>query len=442
MLFLALLRRSRPKLSRRATSAFFAPAFALLLATCSISFAAPDATFLDALAELKRARAEIEGVPTSSAVIGTMNDKFFQRVPLASLDPEEIAELIRYNTFAYSEASPARAAQLAAQLAPTSSHPDVTGALAAALRVQLSRTAGITGTERAQWVAAAVQHPAFDALLNGDFGDIALDTALIAGMADPTYRDTVAAIAGKLDPAFPAAADRVSRYWTKIEAAIPEGERRQLLRGQLAAYLAAVLDRADPWLTPQRKSRLEANLAQLNSAAARGESLTGKAAPELHFLWTSEANAKTLSDLRGKIVVLDFWATWCGACVKAFPEVAKLAERYRGSDVVLLGVTSFQGAIDGLGGKAIDCRGDPEKEMRLMPDYMKAWHISWPVVISREPVINADFNIRGIPTTIVIAPDGTIRQSIEGFNETALITQIDALAQEFHLRGAVNNSQK
>ena len=70
--------------------------------------------------------------------------------------------------------------------------------------------------------------------------------------------------------------------------------------------------------------------------------LIGGEAPELGFLWTSQGNYRKLSDLRGKIVVVDFWATWCGPCVRAFPNVRKLQERYKDYDVVIIGVTSVQ----------------------------------------------------------------------------------------------------
>jgi thiol-disulfide isomerase/thioredoxin len=145
----------------------------------------------------------------------------------------------------------------------------------------------------------------------------------------------------------------------------------------------------------------------------------------------------SLADLRGKVVLLDFWATWCGNCAAQFPKVAKLTEHYRGADVVVVGVTSLQGAMHGLG-KAIDCRGDSEKEMQLMPVFMKAKNITWPVVVSRENVFNPDYGIDGIPNVVIIAPDGTVRHQTRGDGDQApLMQQIDALLREFKLKPAV-----
>ena len=47
----------------------------------------------------------------------------------------------------------------------------------------------------------------------------------------------------------------------------------------------------------------------------------------------------TVADYRGKILVLNFWASWCGPCVEELPSLNKLAERYRGKDVHILGVS-------------------------------------------------------------------------------------------------------
>ena len=50
--------------------------------------------------------------------------------------------------------------------------------------------------------------------------------------------------------------------------------------------------------------------------------------------------------MKGNVVVVDFWATWCGPCVGSFPQVKELVEYYKGYNVTVLGLTSPQGAVN------------------------------------------------------------------------------------------------
>lgn len=146
-------------------------------------------------------------------------------------------------------------------------------------------------------------------------------------------------------------------------------------------------------------------------AAAAQQALVGQPAPELHFKWSNRAGLTKLSELKGKVVVLDFWATWCGPCVASFPNVRELAAQYQGTDVVIVGVTSLQGAVMGLEPARIDTKDDPKKEFALMTDYIKAKNITWTIAFSDEPVFNPAYGITGIPHMAIIAPDGTVRHT-------------------------------
>ena len=163
--------------------------------------------------------------------------------------------------------------------------------------------------------------------------------------------------------------------------------------------------------------------------------LPGKSAPELHFLWSSPAGFTTLSALKGKVVVIDFWATWCGPCLRAFPQVREHAAHFKDAAVVFLGVTSIQGRVSNLEPKRIDTKGDPARELALMPRFMAAKDMTWPVAFSQENVFNPDYGISGIPFVAIIAPDGTVRYA--GLNpgdpRADIGGKIAALLKEFHL---------
>jgi len=181
--------------------------------------------------------------------------------------------------------------------------------------------------------------------------------------------------------------------------------------------------------------RVLAMLDRAVKAKAAQASLIGSPAPELNFKWSSREGLSKLSDLRGRVVVLDFWATWCGPCIASFPKVREHVNHFQGLPVSIIGVTSLQGRVMGLEAKPIITKDDPDREMALMSDFMKAKDMTWDVVFSEQEVFNPDYGIQGIPYVAIIAPDGTVRHAgLHPGDEAADITgKITAILKEFNL---------
>ncbi len=178
-----------------------------------------------------------------------------------------------------------------------------------------------------------------------------------------------------------------------------------------------------------------ARMEEENATEARLANLVGSAAPELDFTWSTHSGLTKLADLRGKVVVLDFWATWCGPCVRSFPMVKELTDHYADSAVEVVGVTSLQGQVHGLSASPIDTKDDAAKEHALMTDYIAAKDINWTIGFTSQKVFNEDYGISGIPHMAIIAPDGTLRHNdlhpaMPHAEKQALI---DAILKEFNL---------
>lgn len=186
--------------------------------------------------------------------------------------------------------------------------------------------------------------------------------------------------------------------------------------------------------------RILAQLAATEKAEQAKAALVGQPAPDLTFKWASRDGLATLSGLKGKVVILDFWATWCGPCVSSFPQVRELTKHYEGLDVEVIGVTSLQGRVLGLEAQPINTEGAPDREMELMKDYIKAKDITWTIAFSEQEVFNPDYGITGIPYMAIIAPDGTVRHTglHPAMPSPEKYEMIDAILKEFDMKLPAN----
>jgi thiol-disulfide isomerase/thioredoxin len=170
----------------------------------------------------------------------------------------------------------------------------------------------------------------------------------------------------------------------------------------------------------------------INSDYSKGKLLNNKA-PEIEFLWCSNPEIKKLSDTKGKVVIIDFWATWCSPCVGSFPNVRMLQERYKEYPVIIIGITSPQGYhMDRKNKARYDTKDDPEKEISYMPSFIKDMEITWEVAFSKTTVFNPQYGVRGIPHVAIIDANGIVRYNeLRPYDDPAHEAEkIDALLKE------------
>ena len=120
----------------------------------------------------------------------------------------------------------------------------------------------------------------------------------------------------------------------------------------------------------------------------------GKAAPDF-TLQNLDGQSISLSDLKGKPVLVNFWATRCPPCVSEMPYLQEIYDEWSGKGLILL---------------AINIGESSSKVEQFLQDH----NLSLPVLLDTRAVVAQRYNIRGIPTTFFIDKDGIIQEKIIG----------------------------
>jgi thiol-disulfide isomerase/thioredoxin len=128
-------------------------------------------------------------------------------------------------------------------------------------------------------------------------------------------------------------------------------------------------------------------------------------------------NEVSLAGLNGKVVVVDFWATWCGPCIASMPAMKKAQEKLTSKgDVVFLFIDTWETV---------------ENKKQNAEDFMKKNNYPFHVLMDDNDKVVADFNVRGIPTKFVIDKTGNIRFKSVGFGggDDKLVDEVSMMVE-------------
>lgn len=139
----------------------------------------------------------------------------------------------------------------------------------------------------------------------------------------------------------------------------------------------------------------------------RGDS-TALEAPDFKVAPLGDSSTSvSLTDLKGKVVLVDFWATWCGPCHQLSPTIQRLHDKYRGAGLEVLAVSAEPVEV---------IRGFKEKS---------EW--TYPVFHDPDGKMHASYSILALPTVMLINRDGMIVYTVEGVDPEELEREVDRL---------------
>ena len=113
----------------------------------------------------------------------------------------------------------------------------------------------------------------------------------------------------------------------------------------------------------------------------------------------------SLKDYRGKIIFLNFWATWCSPCIKEMPSMEELYKEMKGKDFEMLAISL-----------------DPQKEK--VPPFVKALKLTFPILLDPKNVVSNENRIYNIPVTLILDKEGRLFGKVVGGREWGSPTSV------------------
>jgi peroxiredoxin len=154
-------------------------------------------------------------------------------------------------------------------------------------------------------------------------------------------------------------------------------------------------------------------LTTLCLAPGAGAVDTDTPAPDF-TLPTLDGDAVRLEELRGEVVFINFWASWCGPCMQEMPLLDRIHQRYESAGLSLIGV---------------NVEGDEAKARRVA----RKTGVSFPLLLDIQQAVSKEYGLKGMPVSVFVDKDGTIRHVHTGYkagDEAAYVETIRALLRE------------
>jgi thiol-disulfide isomerase/thioredoxin len=154
--------------------------------------------------------------------------------------------------------------------------------------------------------------------------------------------------------------------------------------------------------------------AALLAAVPAGATAGGEPAPALTLPARAPARTVSLEALRGQVVMLNFWASWCGPCREEFPLLDQMYKRYRAAGVTIVGINVEPDSSDAEG-------------------FLAKTPVGFPIAFDRDSAASRLFGVDAMPSTVLIDRRGVVRWTHRGYkpgDENEYLDRIRSLLRE------------
>jgi len=161
-------------------------------------------------------------------------------------------------------------------------------------------------------------------------------------------------------------------------------------------------------------SLLGAGLSVVFSLCASSASITPGAPAPAFQLHSAASTDLSLGDLKGQVVLINFWASWCGPCRQEMPVLEQLYKKYKAAGFTLVGVNVEP--------KSADAEG-----------FLKSTPVSFPILFDPDSKVSKLYEVSGMPSTVILDRAGKVRYIHHGYKpgeESEYLDQIRALVRE------------
>ncbi len=214
----------------------------------------------------------------------------------------------------------------------------------------------------------------------------------------------------------------ISMYPSKLAGEVAsltrtEPDKAEKLLNAAKELLATLKEKAQEDATKKAIERIERSFPSLEKKIETGKRLAAlvgaDAAPLAVEAWVN-GDPLTDADLKGKVVLLDFWSVWCGPCISTFPHLREWHEKHAEEGLVIIGLTRYYNyAWDDKANRAKRATGDekvtPEQEQEMLAKFAEHHNLHHRFAIQKDRTLADFYAVSGIPHVVLIDREGKVR---------------------------------